>query len=216
VSHTEQQAHVEIVLDQAGNFQRAALVARENIVFPATEESAGRTSKPVPHPLCDKIQYCAADYKTFGGEKESFFEDYLRQLRQWQRFDPNAKVEAVLRYVEKKTVVADLIHFGVFHCGPDNTLLTEWTSEAPTPEIFKILIAKEKKRDQGDAFLRWRVQVPGDPVSAAWIDPRVRDSWIRFNASQDKNRGLCMVTGETTALTASHPKSSGTPATRRS
>ena len=206
VSHTEQQAHVEIVLDQAGNFQRAALVARENIVFPATEESAGRTSKPVPHPLCDKIQYCASDYKKFGGEKESFFDDYIRQLRQWQRFDPNVKVDAVLRYVEKGTVVADLIHAGVFHCGPDNTLLTEWKSEAPTPEIFKILTAKEKKRDQGDAFVRWRVQVSGDPVSAVWADPRIRDSWIRFDVYQNKNCGLCMVTGETTALAVNHPK----------
>jgi hypothetical protein len=75
VSHTEQQAHVEIVVDQAGNFQRAALVDKEDTVIPATEKSAGRTGKkPPPHPLCDKIQYCAADYKAFGGTKEPFFE----------------------------------------------------------------------------------------------------------------------------------------------
>src|ERR1700722_18641278 len=142
VSYTEQQAHVEIVLDHVGNFQRAAPVPRENIVFPATEESAGRTNKPVPHPICDKIQYCAADYKKFGGQKESYFDDYIRQLRQWQAFDPNVKVDAVLRYVENGTVVADLIRAGVFYCGPDDMLLTEWTSEAPTPEIFKILTPK--------------------------------------------------------------------------
>jgi hypothetical protein len=71
VSHTEQQAHIEIIVDQSGNFQRAAVVARENTVFPATEDSAGRTNKPVPHPICDKIQYCAADYKEFGGRKSA-------------------------------------------------------------------------------------------------------------------------------------------------
>src|ERR1039457_5849970 len=63
VSHSEQQAHIEIVLDQDGNFQRAVSVAKETTVVPATEGSAGRTNKPAPHPLCDKIQYCAADYK---------------------------------------------------------------------------------------------------------------------------------------------------------
>jgi CRISPR-associated protein Csd1 len=206
VSHTEQQAHIEIVLDANGNFQRAATVAREITVFPATEESAGRTNKPEPHPICDKIQYCAADYKEFGGVKECFFEDYIRLLRLWQDYDTNPKVRAVLHYVQKGTVVGDLVRAGVLHCDPHNTLLTEWRSEVPTPEIFKILTAKEKKRDQGDAFLRWRVQVPGDPVSAVWMDPGVRDSWIRFNYSRSKKRGLCMVTGETTALGVNHPK----------
>jgi CRISPR-associated protein Csd1 len=206
VSHTEQQAHIEIILDQCGNFQRAAVVAKESTVIPATEKSAGRTNEPVPHPICDKIQYCAADYKEFGGAKESYFEAYVRQLRQWQAEFPSVKAGAVLRYVEKGTVVADLVRAGVLHCGADQMLLTEWTTEAPTPELFKILTAKERKRDQGDAFLRWRVQVPEDPVSAVWMDSSVRDSWMQFDASQVKDRGLCMVTGETTALAANHPK----------
>jgi CRISPR-associated protein Csd1 len=206
VSYTEQQAHLEIILDQTGTFQRAVVVAKENTVFPATEESAGRTSMPVPHPICDKIQYCAADYRKFGGAKDSFFEAYIQQLRRWQAEYPSIKANAVLRYVEKGTVIADLVRAGVLHCGPDGMLLTEWNSEAPTPEIFKVLTAKEKKRDQGDAFLRWRVQVPGDPESAVWMDADVRDSWIRFDAAQANTRGLCMVTGDVSALAMNHPK----------
>lgn len=27
------------------------------MIIPCTEESMGRTSKPVPHPLCDQLQY---------------------------------------------------------------------------------------------------------------------------------------------------------------
>jgi CRISPR-associated protein Csd1 len=207
VSHTEQQAHIDIVVDQDGNFQRAALVDKEDTVIPATEASAGRTGKkPPPHPLCDKIQYCAADYKTFGGTKQPFFGEYIHQLHQWQAYDANPKVHAVLSYVEKASVVADLVRAGVLYCGSDNRLLTEWTSEAPVPGLFKMLTPKEKKRDQGDAFVRWRVQVPGDPVSGVWEDPNVRDSWIRFDASRKTDLGLCMVTGDTTALAASHPK----------
>jgi CRISPR-associated protein Csd1 len=207
VSHAEQQAHIEIVLDQKGAFQRAALVAKETTVVPATEASAGRTGKkPPPHPLCDKIQYCAGDYKAFGGTKEPFFDDYIQQLRRWHDFAPTPKVYAVLSYVEKEGLVADLVRAGLLHCGPDQVLLTEWPSDNPAPDIFKMLTPREKKRDQGDAFVRWRVQVPGDPVSAVWEDRQVRDSWIRFDLSQKTNRGLCMVTGETTVLAESHPK----------
>jgi CRISPR-associated protein Csd1 len=207
VSHAEQQAHIEIVLDQDGNFQRATSVAKETTVVPATEGSAGRTGRrPPPHPLCDKIQYCAADYQGFGGGKEPFFAEYMEQLRRWEAFDPNPKVRAVMAYVGKGAVVGDLVGAGELHCGPDGRLLTVWPPDTPTPGLFKMLTAKDKKRDQGDAFVRWRVQVPGNPISAVWEDPEVRDSWIRFDAAQKKDRALCMVTGEMTAVAESHPK----------
>jgi CRISPR-associated protein Csd1 len=206
VSHTQQQAHIEIVLDQNGDFQRAAVVNRENTLVPATEDSAGRTSKPVPHPLCDKLQYCALDYEKFGGTKESGFDKYVQQLRAWQSAYPTAKAQAILHYVEQGTVISDLLRARILTCGPDNKLLTEWTADTPAPGLFRMLTPKDKKRDQGDAFVRWRVQIPGDLVSAVWEDPRVRDSWIQFTASQSQSRGLCMVTGELTAIAENHPK----------
>jgi CRISPR-associated protein Csd1 len=208
VGHTEQQAHIEIVLDQDGNFQRAGLVRKETTVVPATEDSAGRTNTPAPHPLCDKIQYCAADYKDFGGAKDPFFKEYIEKLRDWQTHEPHPKVQAILTYVQKASVVGDLVQAGVLYCGSDVKLLTEWISDAPTPELFKMLQRDPKngRRDQGNAFVRWRVQVPGDPASAVWEDQSIRDSWIRFETSGEKERGLCMVTGKTTALAANHPR----------
>jgi len=206
VSHAEQQAHIEIILDQDGNFQRATSVAKETTVVPATERSAGRTNTAAPHPLCDKIQYCAADYKGFGGGKEPFFGEYIKQLQQWDTFDPNPKVHAVLTYVGRGTVVGDLVRAGELYCGPDGKLLTAWPSDASTPGLFKMLTAKDKKRDQGDAFVRWRVQVPGDPVSGVWEDPGIRVSWTKFDAAQKTGRALCMVTGDMTAVAESHPK----------
>src|SRR5580700_6560851 len=147
VSHTEQQAHVEITINEHGDFQRASLVAKETTVIPATEASAGRVgTKPPPHPLCDKIQYCAADYKLSGGEKAPFFDDYVQQLRCWHAYESNPKVAAVLKYVEKKSVVSDLIREGLLYCGPDGRLLTEWVSDQPTPQIFKMLTADPKSK----------------------------------------------------------------------
>lgn len=203
--HSEQQAHLEIVLDGEGNFRRAQAVSKETTPIPVTEESAGRTSKPVPHPLCDKLQYCAGDYSEFGGTKGQF-ETYEEQLRDWQGAEPNPKVGAVLHYVKHRSMVADLVRSGDLYCGPDRRLLTEWNREGPAPSIFRILTKKEGKIDQGDAFVRWRVEIPGDPGSALWEDHEVRESWIRYVQSREGQGGLCMVTGETVALGENHPK----------
>ena len=54
IYHIEQQAHIEITLDNAGAFRGAKVVPKETITIPVTESSAGRTSRPVPHALCDK------------------------------------------------------------------------------------------------------------------------------------------------------------------
>jgi CRISPR-associated protein Csd1 len=58
ISHTTQQAHIEIVIDGSGNFRRASVVSKEDqtTLIPCTEESGGRAgSKPKNHPLCDKL-----------------------------------------------------------------------------------------------------------------------------------------------------------------
>lgn len=208
ISHTKQQAHIEIVLDDKGNFLRAKPVQKEETTIPATEESAGRTGKePAPHPLCDKVRYCASDYDAFGGGKKGFYSKYVALLRRWCHSEySHHKAEAVLTYVQKGTVVADLIREGILFCDKANKLLTEWKSDTPAPHVFKILPAKDGKRDQGDAFVRWRVQVPNDPLTAVWDDPELKRAWIRFDACTNPDRGLCMVTGQTMLLATSHPK----------
>ena len=67
LSHTSQQAHITVTIDSQGNFRRAEIL-KQALVIPVTEDSAGRTSGKVAHPLIDKIKYCAKDYADFGGE----------------------------------------------------------------------------------------------------------------------------------------------------
>jgi len=209
ISHTVQQAHIEIVLDLDGNFCRAKCVQKEETIIPATEASAGRVgTKPPPHPLCDKIQYCAGDYPAFGGEKVSFHAEYLELLRRWcsSKFS-NSKVNAVLRYVEKGTVVKDLVDAHLLHCNlSGKKLITEWAEDSPAPDLFRMLTPKSGKRDQGDAFVRWRVEIPSDLYTLVSEDPNVRRAWIDFDAAENSQSGLCMVTGATTHLASSHPK----------
>ena len=207
ISHTIQQAHIEITIDKNGNFRRAKLIPKIETILPATEKSAARTSGEAPHSLCDKIQYCSSDYPDHGGKKKSYYRSYIEQLTSWaeSRYS-HPKVKAVLEYVLKGTVVADLVQEGILHVDNDGVLLTTPKLDEPVPEIFKYLTAKEGKRDQGDAFIRWRVEKPGDPTPESWEDHSLMDAWISFDASLNQAEGLCMVTGETMLLAQNHPK----------
>lgn len=210
ISHTQQQAHIEIILDDRGTFKSASIVQKVETVIPATEASAGRVgTKPPPHPLCDKVQYCAGDYQRYGGKKLPFNKEYESLLSSWCDSDfQHPKARAVLAYVQKGQVVADLVREKILHLGVDGQLLTNWPGETDTPEIFRLLTAKEGERDQGDAFIRWQVRLPNDPNAAVWTDASLQQAWIGFDAAASKvAKGLCMVTGsQGTALALNHPK----------
>ena len=209
ISHTPQQAHIEITLDANGNFKGASIVQKEETVIPATDKSAGRAGAAcAPHALCDKLQYCAKDYPNFGGKKSSFFKEYEEQLSTWCNSEfSHAKARAILTYVSYNGVVADLIREQILHIGTDEKLLTQWADGSDTPAIFRLLTAKEGERDQGDAFIRWKVRDENNLEEATWKDATLQEAWGRFDASTKELKGVCMVTGDNEAsLTLNHPK----------
>lgn len=209
ISHTLQQAHIEITLDTDGSFKSASIVEKVETLIPATEKSAGRTGKtPPPHPLCDKVQYCAADYPKHGGAKPSFFKEYEELLSTWCDSEfSHSKAKAVLAYIRKHNVVADVINEKILYIGADGKLLKRWSGESPSPVIFRPLTAKDGERDQGDAFIRWHVREANSPTTAVWEDESLHKAWAGFDASKKELKGLCMVTGdEQSALALSHPK----------
>ena len=221
ISHTYQQAHVEITIDMEGKFKSAQFIGKQETAVPATEESAGRTNKCAPHPLCDKVQYCAADYQKWGGNKSPYYSDYKNKkgeivkgyetlLSAWCASEHrHLKAEAVLAYVLKGEIVADLVREKILHVGDDGKLLGNWNADTPTPDIFKVLTPdqKTKQRDQGNAFIRWRVWEPDNPCSAVWEDEGLQAAWANYDARAKATPGVCMVTGETGGnLALSHPK----------
>lgn len=208
ISHTLQQAHIEISIDGQGNFKSAKTVQKEETVIPATEKSASRTAGEAAHPLCDKVQYCAADYAAFGGAKPAYFKSFEELLSSWCSSDyKHPKAEAVLAYVRQGKVVSDLVNEGLLHVDPDGMLLTKWPDEGTPPDIFRFLTAKDGRRDQGDAFIRWQVWLPDDPNTTVWADASLHGKWIGFDAASKNVKGLCMATGENdVSLALSHPK----------
>ena len=207
ISHITQQAHIEISIDANGNFRRALIVGKIDTIMPASAKSAARTTNEEPHPLCEKIQYCAADYPKFHGKKNSYFTSYEKQLANWcESSASHPKAIAILRYVRKATTVADLVREKILSIGADGHLLTAPKPDLPTSELFKYLTAKEGERDQGDALIRWRVETPGEPVSETWMDEALMKAWINFDSVQNQEHGFCMVSGEVVTLAQSHPK----------
>lgn len=194
ICHTTQKAQVEIVIDHKGNFKRARIVPKDNArtIIPCTESSGGRTSGEAPHPLNDKLQYVAQDYKEFGGNKKPYFESYISSLRAWcESSFSHPKALAVLEYIKKGRVIKDLIEHKILIVGDDGKVIEKPKKKGKdVQDIFKVL------NDQSDAFIRWEVEIPNDTCSKIWEDKTLWEKWIDYYSYTKKNKNLCYVTGE--------------------
>lgn len=214
IAHTTVQAHIEIVLDASGAFVRAEPLAkaRATTLVPCTESSGGRAgSKPAAHPLCDKLQYLSADFATHGGIVTSGFagdptephRNYLALLSGWtESAQTHPKLRAILAYVRRGRVVADLVAAKILPVDDEGALLSEWAGEKEdAPAIFKALPPGQAPQD---AVVRWRVDT-GGLQHGCWEDEDLISSWVAHYAGLQSARGFCMVTGEDTALAEQHP-----------
>jgi len=210
ISHTLQNAHINIVIDGNGIFKRASILEKTQIVLPATEKSAGRSSDEAPHPLADKIQYVARDYAHYKGTKKPYFEGYKNQLGNWCDSPfANPAAHAVHSYIQQGCVVRDLIEAKIFYIDEEDRLLQKWPFEIdetnPIPPIFKVLPKEKGKIEMGSALVCWSVEDRENPHSNTWTDPTVQRSWISFNSSNAGIQGLCFVSGTQQSLAVNHP-----------
>lgn len=216
ICHTTQKAQIEIVLDQDGYFNKARVIPKNEArtIIPSTERAAGRTHINA-HALCDKLQYVAKDYREYGGKKKSGYERnsleknkdetyYYEQLNEWCSLqeDKHPKAIAILKYVQKGTVISDLIKHNVLIVDNSGKLLERWDKkkDKEIPEIFKVI------GEQAEAFVRWEVEIPDNPCSKTWEDHTLWESWIRFYTSTKKIKSVCYVTGQEQFMADQHPK----------
>nr|WP_320012162.1 type I-C CRISPR-associated protein Cas8c/Csd1 [uncultured Desulfobulbus sp.] len=219
IGHTLQNAHINIVIDEHGNFKRAQVLEKTKIVLPATEGSAGRSSGEAPHPLADKIQYVAKDYSAYGGKKKSYFGSYEKQLAGWcDSIHSHQKANAVYKYISKGHVVKDLVTAGVLFLDDNKSLLAYWPYEGknapPVPLIFKVLPALPKGKrthpdkvevEPGDALVCWTVESFGVLDSTTWSDISLHQSWIEYDARNFDKIGICSISGKERPLSVNHP-----------
>lgn len=215
ICHTSQQAYIEVSIDDKGGFLRANVIPKGQGVtlVPCTEASAGRAgSKPINHPLCDKLQYLAGDFLKFGGVVTSGFAGeptephkiYLSLLSDWANSSfTHPKIIAIQTYVQNGNLVGDLVREKILPINEDGQLLAEWIGDKKeAPAIFGIM---PNGNSPDGAVIRWRVEIPGEPLPETWKDQGLMDAWIDFYSSQKDSKGLCLVTGDILNLAEQHP-----------
>lgn len=205
VSHTTQTAHIEVSLNLHGDFLRASVVAKEerSTIIPCTEDSASRSGiQPVSHPLHDKLMYVAGDYVRYcETPKGSPHAGYMKQLSDWcESPDAHPKVKSVYTYLSKGTLMADLIREGVLCVDEQGGFIHKWTTAmGEKPLLFKMLPGSQEA-----AFVRFAVEVPGEPETRLWRDSTVQQSFIRYCERTLADEDLCYVTGEVRPYAEKH------------
>ena len=224
ICHTTQQAHIQIVIDDTGQFRRAQVIPKDEstTITPCTEASGGRAGKkPVSHPLFDKLQYIAGDFVEFGGEVTSGYaqnpsephEQYMNDLSEWCASPyQHPKIASVLTYLKQAQVIRDLVNHKILHVGANGKLLYEWpqSDDENIPPIFKLLSGKmnakgERQPWQAEAFVKFAVEFQGDPQADLESDQSVWKSWGDYYANTKSAQNLCFVSGQEDFLADQHP-----------
>ena len=189
VSHLVKQAHVEVVLDPNGNIRKGRIKvlegAESETLIPATEDSASRAgAKVAPHPLCEEVSYCAPE--SMPSEKYAAYMDLLIAWCQSEHAHP--KAQAVLEYLKKSNLRADLAEAGIF------------------PLTFTNKRGQKAKVADDKVFIRWRVEDVENPCSGTWQDSSLIQAWIKFDCTSNPVDGICSVSGLPTRIAEKHAR----------
>lgn len=194
LSHSTFNAQIEVMIDAEGNFCGSKKLDKGSdivTIIPVTEDSATRSGKtPPPHPLCDKLCYVAGDYTLYtGDEKEKYYEAYMKQLWDWvESEDTHPMVQSVYRYLEKRSLIQDLVR--------DHTL--ELDEENRLTDIIKI-------QDSGQTGANVRFVVFGNEIPWVWQNQSLYEKYSRYYKRKNGETRLCYVTGNWESCSEKHP-----------
>ncbi|MBU5617731.1 type I-C CRISPR-associated protein Cas8c/Csd1 [Psychrobacter sp. TAE2020] len=220
--HVNQNVQIIVTINDKGDFVNAEVCRDGNgkvkssyLVIPATNDSANRTSGAVAHPLSDKLQYIGKDFHEYSdGNKKDLYPLYEQELSTWCHSEyAHPKAQAVLNYVQKGTLVKDLLDANVLIADPDDISKLAYPEQASDyPDSLLSSLNKNKGVfDQGAAFIAWRVAATElgkqaeHGVSETWRDESLFESWQQFYATLDSLDGFCYITGKDSPLASKHP-----------
>lgn len=190
VSTVPQTTQLHMELHSDGSFHHASLMEERDTSLFVSEDSATRSGKfPAPNPLTEQLEYCAKGSEHYGGRSDKY-ERYVSQLRLWSESpygDP--KVAGVLKYIENGTMLDDLLNRKV--------LL------ASDGVLQKVRVGKSSAQDPLKVWVRW--SVIGARQAETWSDAELTEKWRKFEATQSRERQLCMACGVNTRTTQKHP-----------
>lgn len=225
--HSPQTAHIEITLNQYGDFVSAKVLPKNTVIMlPVTENSEGRTSGLSPHALCDSLQYVAKDLgytkkvetieqtegkkrnkKKIQTNEDLIFNIYAQQLDHWCKNTNNPKVLAVQKYIHKGQVFADLIRAKIIPTDEHGQPVDNWKknkNNKEKPPLLEVLNKQNGKFEIRKALISWAVDIAGNPVLETWKDTDVQQSWANYYQSTLKI-GVCTILQTEQAIRENHP-----------
>ena len=128
-------------------------------------------------------------------EKEKYkkcFESYESQLSGWAKFGNLQEIEIVLQYIQKGSLIEDLLDKEIFS--------------------FKDNILLSGKDNPFDLTIVWAVEMPNDLHSDLWNKPCIQSRWIEYQESliqKGRHKSLCCITGDLDYPTEAYPKING-------
>ena len=193
--HTTVTAQITVTIDQNGNFMRAELVAQDDkmTIIPVTEKSGSRTAGKEPHPLCDNLRYLAGDYKDDGVCNEL----YMSQIEKWEKSTySHEKVKAIYLYLKKATLIKDLVEQKIIKLNDNNQIDDKENMEGIV---------------QTKAFVRFIIRSTGENLhreipDECWKDRTLQDCYIKYVRSQEREKGMCYLTGNMESISYLHSK----------
>lgn len=193
LSHSTFQAQIEVAIDGEGNFIHAKTLEKGTdsvTIIPVTEDSSARSSGIAPHPLCDKLCYVAGDYSFYTGtEKEDYYEAYMKQLQDWaESEDTHPMVQAVWKYLQKKSLIHDLIG-----------------SHVLKPEENGKVTDKVKIQGSGQTGANVRFIVHGFVPTCVWKNQELYKRYNQYYQKKLSKVQLCYVTGQVNLCSEKHP-----------
>lgn len=197
--HTTVTAQITVTIDQNGNFMRAELVAQDDkmTIIPVTDKSGSRTAGKEPHPLCDNLRYLAGDYKDYYKDDGVCNELYMSQIEKWEKSTySHEKVKAIYLYLKKATLIKDLVEQKIIKLNDNNQIDDKENMEGIV---------------QTKAFVRFIIRSTGENLhreipDECWKDRTLQDCYIKYVRSQEREKGMCYLTGNMESISYLHSK----------
>ena len=194
-SHTVQNAHAEIFLNEFGELLRIRPLtkAEARTITPCTEDSAVRSSNNAPHIVYDNLKYIAGDAQRYIAKQDNSknYEKYCSQLSDWCNDEncPN-QVKAIYKYIKRGTVFHDLIESGLIL--PEEKL--KWNGDKDN-----------KPADISKTVVRFRVEDKYGNSFECNTNSELMNSYMEYDVKTRKQKSVCFVSGTTQAVTYKHP-----------
>lgn len=194
ISHSTFNAQIEVMINLSGDFEDAKKLDKGKdavTIIPVTEDSAARSSGIAPHTLCDKLCYVAGDYTKYTGDnKQEYYRAYMSLLEDWAESEySHPMVQAVHRYLSKKSLIQDLVISKVLKLDSDGKLTDD---------------GKIQGLGQTGANVRFRVLGDSMPQEV-WKNQELYKKYSEYYQQKLGEKKLCYASGRIESCSDKHP-----------